>query len=40
MESVKQNRVVLIPGWIAGCISIDRVKGYEILAKALHPELF
>lgn len=40
MQAVKQNRVVLIPGWIAGCISIDRVKGYEILAKALHPELF
>ena len=40
MPSVKEARAVLVPPFILSCLSHYRVDGYEILARALHPDLF
>jgi hypothetical protein len=29
-----------VPEWMLGCVSHRRVEAYELLARALHPELF
>ena len=40
MPAVKSGRAVLLPPAQLSCVSHLRVDGYEILAKALHPEAF
>jgi iron complex transport system substrate-binding protein len=40
MPAVKSGRAVLLPPAPLGCVSHLRVDGYEILARALHPEAF
>lgn len=40
MAAVREGRAVLIEPWQLSCVSHLRVKGYEQLARALHPEAF
>jgi iron complex transport system substrate-binding protein len=40
MSAIRSGRAVLIPAAQLSCISQLRVDGYEILARALHPEAF
>jgi iron complex transport system substrate-binding protein len=40
MAAIREGRAVLVPSYILGCVSQDRVQGYELLARALHPEAF
>ncbi|MGD1031766.1 MAG: ABC transporter substrate-binding protein [Opitutaceae bacterium] len=40
MPAVKSGRAVLLPPAQLSCVSHLRVDGYEILARALHPEAF
>lgn len=40
LPAVRQGRAVLVPTHVMSSISHRRVDGYEILARALHPELF
>jgi iron complex transport system substrate-binding protein len=40
MPVIREGRAVLLPPCQISCISHLRIDGYEILARALHPELF
>jgi iron complex transport system substrate-binding protein len=40
MPAVKSGRAVLLPPAQLSCVSHLRIEGYEILARALHPEAF
>ncbi len=40
MSAVREGRAVLIEPWQISCVSHHRVRAYETLAKALHPERF
>ncbi|BET66430.1 hypothetical protein ASA1KI_13480 [Opitutales bacterium ASA1] len=40
MPAVREGRAVLIEPWQLSCVSHHRVRGYEALARALHPERF
>ena len=40
MPAVREGRAVLLPPAQLGCVSHLRIDGYEILARALHPEAF
>jgi len=40
MEVVRDGRVALLPPYLISCVSHHRVRGYEIVARALHPEAF
>jgi iron complex transport system substrate-binding protein len=40
MAAVREGRGVLLPPYMLGCVSHYRIRGYEILAHALHPEAF
>ena len=40
MAAIRAGRAVVVPEWMLGCVSHRRVEAYELLARALHPELF
>jgi iron complex transport system substrate-binding protein len=40
MPAVREGRAVVLPPYMLGCVSHYRIRGYEILARALHPEAF
>jgi len=40
MEVVRAGRAVLLPPYLISCVSHHRIAGYEIVARALHPEAF
>jgi iron complex transport system substrate-binding protein len=40
MAAVKEGRAVLLPPYALGCVSHYRIRAYEIMARALHPEAF
>jgi iron complex transport system substrate-binding protein len=40
MAAIKSGRAALLPSAQMSCISHRRIDGYEILARALHPEVF
>jgi len=40
LEVVRDSHAVLLPPWVLGCVSHHRIVGYEIMARALHPEAF
>lgn len=40
LQAFKQGRVVELPGSLMAATSQARIDGYELLAKALHPERF
>ncbi len=40
MAAIREGRAVVVPEWMLGCVSHRRVDAYELLARALHPELF
>jgi len=40
LPALKAGRVVVVPGPMMSSLSHHRIEGYEILAKALHPERF
>jgi len=40
MAVVRAGRVALLPPYLISCVSHHRVRGYEIVARALHPEAF
>lgn len=40
MTALKENRAVLIRPFMLSCVSHHRIDGYEMLARALHPEAF
>jgi len=40
MEVVRAGRVAVLPPYLISCVSHHRVRGYEIVARALHPEVF
>jgi iron complex transport system substrate-binding protein len=40
IEAIKQRRVVLIEPYMLSSVSHHRIDGYEVLARALHPEAF
>jgi iron complex transport system substrate-binding protein len=40
MPAVQESRAALLPPYLLGCVSHYRIRGYEILARALHPEAF
>jgi iron complex transport system substrate-binding protein len=40
MPAVREGRAVLIEPWQLSCVSHHRVRAYEALARALHPERF
>lgn len=40
MPAVREGRAVVIPSWMLGCVSHRRIEAYEMLARALHPEVF
>ncbi len=40
MPAFKQRRVVLLEPYMLSCVSHRRIDGYEMLARALHPEVF
>ena len=39
LPAIRENRAVLLPPWVLGCVSYRRVEGYWLLARALHPEV-
>jgi iron complex transport system substrate-binding protein len=39
LPAVRENRAVVIPPAYLACVSHRRVRGYELLARALHPDL-
>jgi len=40
MPVVKEGRAVLLRPYLMACVSHHRIDGYEMLARALHPEVF
>jgi iron complex transport system substrate-binding protein len=40
MTAVRGGRGALLPPYLLSCVSHYRIRGYEILARALHPEAF
>lgn len=40
MAAVREGRVALLPPYLLSCVSHYRIRGYEILARELHPEAF
>ncbi|MFI5356848.1 MAG: ABC transporter substrate-binding protein [Opitutales bacterium] len=40
MPVVRAGQVALLPPYLLSCVSQYRIRGYEILARALHPEAF
>ncbi|MFA6960996.1 MAG: ABC transporter substrate-binding protein [Opitutaceae bacterium] len=40
MDAVRQRRIARIEAYMLSSVSHHRVEGYEMLAKALHPEVF
>lgn len=40
LEVVRDAHAVLLPSWALGCVSHHRIVGYEIMARAFHPEAF
>lgn len=40
MAVVREGRAVLIKPYMLSCVTHHRVEGYEMLARALHPEVF
>lgn len=40
MSAIREERAVVIPSWMLGCVSHLRVAAYERLAKELHPARF
>lgn len=40
MSAVRERRAALIEPWQLSCVTHHRVRGYIVLAKALHPERF
>ena len=40
LPALKQGRVVVLPGSLMAATSQARIDGYELLARALHPERF
>jgi iron complex transport system substrate-binding protein len=40
MSAVQENRAALLKPYQLSCVSHHRIKGYEQLARELHPELF
>ena len=40
MPALREERVILVPTFILSCVTFHRVDAYEIMAKAVHPELF
>jgi iron complex transport system substrate-binding protein len=40
MPAVREGRAVLLPPCLLASVSHYRIRGYEILARELHPEAF
>jgi iron complex transport system substrate-binding protein len=40
MPAVREGRAVLLKPHLLSCVSHYRIDGYEMLARALHPEVF
>ena len=40
MPALKERRVALLQPYMLSCVSHRRIDGYEMLARALHPEAF
>lgn len=40
LSALREKRAVVLPSYLLGCVSHLRLDGYEMLAKALHPDLF
>jgi iron complex transport system substrate-binding protein len=40
MPAIREKRVALLQPYMLSCVSHRRIDGYEMLARALHPEAF